>query len=255
MAIVLAVLGVGFVAFVGLLIGAVTFLGTSSEPEFTSVGSSIPDDDEGDGFVQVPLDPVPSEDDPSEEPPADPSAEALGLVADVLSDDDWILEDEALMSPEAPVAAAPCAPQGWQTGARDRAIGTFRLPDGEIEAPLTVVLVSYQTEDTAAADLERARSTAYQDCEVWQRQQLDRLDAEHEVTVLPEDPTAPGVAIAMTETGGEARTEYDHIIVVGRMRAQLDVCDCADFDVPYLRRVAADVAAAMAEVQGLPVPG
>lgn len=247
------------VAVVGILAGAVILLGTTAEPEarFTPVGSSLPDDGDG-AFTPIEDDPSFDDEPPYEEedPLADPTAVVLDTVADDLSADDWFPTSEYHMGAEEPVASAQCAPEGWQTGALDRAIGTFGLPDGAGPGdPLTIVLVAYETDADARADLERARSTAYQACEVEQRQQIHRLEPDPEVTVLPEDPTAPGVAISMTETVGEGRTEYDHIIVVGRLRAQLDVCDCAGFDLQYLRWVAADVAAAMAEQQGLPVPG
>jgi hypothetical protein len=293
-AVVLGVVGIAVFVLMGVTVGAVTFIGTEPDrdagPRFTPVGAppEVEDDDRDepddppeprfetipmpsgddleDDFYDDPYEDDPYEDDPYEvpdegedpfeEPLPDPTADALVLVTESLEADSWVISDEYLMGPDEPVASSPCAPEGWNTGALDRAIGTYAdLDEMGPEAAITVTLSSYQTEELAAADLERARTPEYQECEVSQRQQMSRLDQDVEVTVLDEEPTAPGVAIAMTETGGEGRVEYDHIIVVGRMRAQLDVCSCAGFDELYLRWVADDIAWAMAEVQGLPAPG
>ncbi|HMJ76923.1 MAG TPA: hypothetical protein VK507_13180 [Iamia sp.] len=246
----LGTLGVLGVAFVGLLIGAVTFLGQSSEQKFERIDlpASTYEEDSADPYDDEPTPHV------DEEPPAAPTEAVQAILAEALAADDWFVTSEVIIRPEEPLTASDCAPEGWLTGALDRSIGMFGVPDASVDDPLTITLVNYETEADAADELERARSPEYQDCEVSQRQQVRHL-GDAQVEVLPEDPAAPGVAIAMTETGGEALTEYDVILVVGRMRAQIDVCSCAELDLEYLRYLSGTVAALLADEQGLPVPG
>jgi hypothetical protein len=253
--VVFGVLGLGFVAFVGLLVASVTFLGRSAEPTFTRVDTVPLDDPYDDPYDDPSEDPYEDPDDEPFDDPASaaPAAEVVAVVADQLGADSWFLVHEVQMPADEPPTVEDCAADGWLTGHLDRAIGMFDDRGGSVPAPVTITVTHYETEADAEADLERARSTEHQACEVEQRQRIGRLDEAPEVVELPEVATAPGVAIAMTD--GEGRTEYDQTIVVGRMRAQLDVCDCASFDEPYLEWVAADVAAAMADQQGLPAPG
>jgi hypothetical protein len=250
------------IAVVGILVTAVTFLGTTAEPEarFTPVGSSLPDDgdDDGGGFTPVggddeADDPAGGDDEATPIPPgADPvvtgsMAASEQVVADLTGD--WILNgvDEPAVDESQDGA---CVAEGWLSGATDRFRTYFDRPGGPVTDALTLSVTAYADEEAARAELDRARSQAYQDCELLQYPELVGAT----ITALPDDPQAPGVAYEITEPDGP-RTEYDITIVVGAVRAHLDFCGCADLGLDGQQAVARQVAAAVATAQGLPAPG
>ena len=179
----------------------------------------------------------------------------LGVVAEDLAPDDWFLVNEVIIPAGDPLSGVRVRARGVADGRPRRGGSARSAQQPRAGDPLTITLLTYETEADAADELERARSTTYQDCEVEQRRVARGLGAAR-VEVLPEDPAAPGVAIAMTETEGEGRTEYDVFLVVGRMRAhdRRVLLRRARSARPAVGR-GRQVAAALAEEQGLPVPG
>jgi hypothetical protein len=242
------------IAVVGVLITAVTFLGTSSEPQLTPVGSSLPDD--GDRtFVPVGEEISPPEgsgDTLPAQPPVTASEEVAAAVASVLTTDDWEVTGAGAVAVGDLEGA--CAPEGWMTDAVDRFRTSYGRPSNGSTAALTLSLTSYTATDTAGADRVRAGSQEYQDCEVTQHLAEFPDATGATVTRLPEDRQAPGVAYQIDEIGPVARTEYDLTVVVGVMRAHLDFCGCSDLGLDGQLAVARQVAAAMAEVQDMRPP-
>jgi hypothetical protein len=231
-AVVLGVLGLCGLALVAVLIAAVTFLGTTSEPTFVSVGSG-------------PITPV----GPGSSPDDRPSARMVHALDAALGAGDWSLHaEEAFPLPH----PGPCAPDGWLTGAIDHHQGTFGRRSTHKPYALVVSVVVYESSRLAADEAERAHREEHQRCAALRHQ--EDFGTTPVVTALADDPAAPGAAYEVAETAG-GPAGYDVTVVVGVVRAHLAVCVCADADVEAQRELARDVAATLAVEQGLPVPG
>jgi hypothetical protein len=145
---------------------------------------------------------------------------------------------------------------GWLEGAVDRYRTRHDWPGAAGPGSLILSFTTYASEPAAAADLARARSSRYLDC-----QQRDEPQDYEDVTGavashLPPDPQVPGVGFAIHVWGPRvAAPSYEFVVVVGRMRGHVDLCACPGMTFEEQRQVAVAVAAAMAEVQGLPRPG
>lgn len=257
-AMVLGIVAVVGVAGVSLLIGAVTFLGTAaerSEPRFTPVGS-LPAStaaDSGDDGGSGPSGASTSAPRVVSASEATATAAATDLVAG-----DWVVTDGEDMSAVV-VPPEACVVDGWLSEDTDRFRVAFGRPSNGSTDALDLSVTTYTSPEAAQAELERAGSQTYRDCEVPER--LDETTGGATgatVTGLPDDPLAPGVAYQIDlvgGVGGDTLTEYEFTIVVGDQRAHLDFCGCADLGLEGQQAVARQVAAVMAEVQGLPVPG
>jgi hypothetical protein len=164
-------------------------------------------------------------------------AEALG--------DGWKLE---AAQPE-PISAPDCAPEGWMDGATDQ-YRTDYEKRGYQHTEATVVVTTFATEELREAAVELAHTEEYRQCVRLDALPLSTGDVV--VEELPADPLTPGVAFQTTDEAGEHVWRF--VIGVGTQRSTVTFCGC-DTGFEVRRDVALDVAAAMAEAQGLPSPG
>ena len=138
---------------------------------------------------------------------------------------------------------------GWMDGATDQ-YRTEYEKRGVQHTEATVVVTTFESEALREAAVDLAHTEEYRECV-----RLDALtlsSGDVVVEELPPDPRTPGVAFETTdEAGGHV---WRFVIGVGVQRSVVTFCGCdTGFDVR--RDVALDVAAAMAEAQGLPGPG
>jgi len=269
-AIVLGGVAVAGVAFVGLLIGAVTFLGTSSESRVTpgDTGSATTDgaDPSGPTTPATPPDtgpppgadttlPPPTATEPVPEAPSVAQATADYAAVRLIAGGEWVVTSgEAL--PTYYEADGFCVPQGWLTGVTDRFRTTYGRPASSSTEALTLSITAYASPEDAQAELERARSDMYRGCEAQERVSETAVGAtQASVTALADDPLAPGVAYQIDLIAADPVTEFEFTLVVGSQRAHLDFCGCADLGLEGQQAAARVVAAAMAEAQGLPPLG
>jgi hypothetical protein len=237
----LAVLGVAGIA---VLVGAVTFLGQTPETGSGRTGLAASSDDDGPTTTAA----------GTEAADALPVEDVAGALAEELSTGDWTpTGTETVGLTDGVGVPGSCAPDGWLTGAVGRVRTFYGRPSNGSTGALTLSLTAYADDASAAAELERARSQAMGDCEVVQHR--DEFPSATSVTVaaLPDDPAAPGVSYQVTDA--EGRLEYDFTVIVGRVRAHLDFCGCADLGLDGQRAVARQVAAILAGEQGLAVSG
>jgi hypothetical protein len=144
-----------------------------------------------------------------------------------------------------------CTPDGWNDGAVNRHSSVYEHSDGEVTINVTV----YGSEDDAAADLERVGGNEWFACH---RQQIEDAygDPNPRFEELPADPQAPGVAyLEHFLSDGRRSLDTIHYVFVGQVRATITYCGCTTVATEGRQEVARDVAAALAEVQGLPAPG
>jgi len=249
-ALVLGIVGLVGVAGLGLL-GAVTFLGTTpegSEDRVTPVSTVPPTTSGTEDGAGVP----PWGSETTTTVPHDlTDSEATVTAAGRALADEWVANE--LEDPSADPPGA-CLVDGWLSEDTDGFRGTFgRLANGSTFLPaLTVSVTTYTSAEAAQAELERARSPRYQEeCEAKEVETEGMTTAA--VVTLPPDPQAPGVAYELQVPGVVTKNTFT--VVVGARRAHLSFCPCADLDLDEERAVARQVAAVMAEEQGLPVPG
>ncbi|HMJ76924.1 MAG TPA: hypothetical protein VK507_13185 [Iamia sp.] len=263
-------LAVAGVALVGLLIGAVTFLGTSSEQSVTPIDTGPATTDGSDPAGTTTPATAPDTGPPAgpdttlppatatEPVPAAPSvAQATADYAAVrlIAGGEWVVTSgEAL--PTSYEADGFCVPEGWLTGVTDRFRSSYGRPASNSTEALTLSITAYASPEAAQAELERARSDIYRGCEAQERVVETAVGAtQASVTALPDDPLAPGVAYQIDLIAADPLTEFEFTLVVGAQRAHLDFCGCADLGLDGQRAAARVVAAAMAEAQGLPPLG
>ncbi len=219
--IALAIAVVGFVGFVGLLIGAVTFLGTSSEQRFTPVET-------------VPVT------EPSE------AQLALDSIGDELIELGWRTTDPRL----AFAAGASCAPDGWHEEAVEEVHAGF----GTERTVVVVTVTRYESVEAAQADVDRSLSQEYRDCEEAQRREDTGRDVQAEVTALPDDPQAPGTGYVVEEVAADPQAGYDFNVRVETLVAHVEVCWCAGLDRERARDHARAAAVRLAREQGMLPP-
>ena len=157
----------------------------------------------------------------------------------------WKLESAG---PE-PITAPECAPDGWMDGATDQ-YRTEYEKRGWSHTEASVVVTTFASEDERGAAVDLAHAPEYRECV-----RLDALphsSGDVVVEELPPDPRTPGVAFETTDEDGDHVWRF--VIGIGVQRATVTFCGCdTGFDVR--RDVAIDIAAALAEAQGLPSPG
>ena len=178
---------------------------------------------------------------------------ASAAIVDHLSGEAWELKSDEPLPLESTEA---CSPSGWNTGAVNRHSSVYEhLTGADADGEVTINVTVYGSEDDAAADLDRAGSSEWFEC---QRKRIDRTygDPDPDFEAIPEDPQAPGVAyIEHFVVDGERSAETVHYVFVGQVRATITYCGCTSLGLDGRQRVARDVAAALADVQGLPAPG
>jgi hypothetical protein len=251
--VVAAVLG-AFAVVAVVCIAAVTMLGTTTtDDSFDQVSSPT--------IAQPSPDPTTatggtgSEDEPEPEPEVS-GQEALATskaVADHVGSHEWDLIDQHPLPLE---SIESCSPSGWNNGAVNRHSSVYEHKTGSgTDGEVTVNVTVYGDEADAAADLDRAGGSEWFACK---RQQFYDTygDANPRFEAIPEDPQAPGVAyIEHFVADGERGAETIHYVFVGRARATITYCGCTTVGLDGRQEVARDVAAALAQVQGLPAPG
>lgn len=250
----LAVVAVGVV---GLLFVAVTFLGTTAEPQFQRVEMDERDGDDSSPPVRrapAPPPPTATEAPEPEEPDEDGEVDLRGPggIADALTES--VLEDPdfSVRRAERPPLGERdgCAVDGWMDGATERHRVTFTRTAIASPEVLVVSITRYGDAAAAQADLMRAQGPQALGCAA------DVPGAEPATVVArPVDPQMPGVTLQVDPAGEGQPTEYEFTVVVGTVRVHVDFCGCVDLGLEGQQGIARRVAAALAEEQGLPVPG
>ncbi len=253
-----SVVGIGFLG-IAVLLGAVTFLGTKAETRFEPVGVAA---GSGGGLTQIPTDDDPSLDRPAPTDASPPaltlSEQAALLSADALAPNgaDWVVTGVEDVAPTAGLGSGACMPEGWLTGATDRFRAYIGRPATGNPRALTLSFTTYESDGAALDELGRVGGEPYRACEVEERLgEVTGPATDATVVALAPDPAAPGVIYQIDLVGGDPLTEYEFTVFVGRMRAHVDFCGCADLTLDEQTAVARQVAASLAEVQGLPAPG
>ncbi|HYI61960.1 MAG TPA: hypothetical protein VEW93_09170 [Acidimicrobiales bacterium] len=266
----------GGVVLVMVLVGAVTFLGTSSPetrfepidqggpPPSVTPGSGDPDDRTG----AEPDDPDP-EPDPGAEPD-DPETAAVTSLDDAvegitirLEREGWEITSKDDLDPSDGLdvpsgeGAEPC------DGTPIEALGARALEGEHPDVPglgvgdvpeLRVEVIAHPS--TAEVDTALGVLTS----EAWRTCVIDTATGDlppgssAHLELLPADPGAPGVAYGLVLQGpASPALVTNHIyVLVGSMRGYVFGCGC---DPEAEWAAARHVAAALASVQDLPVPG
>jgi hypothetical protein len=246
---VLAAIGGAFVLVAVICVAAVTMLGTSTSPtDRDAVSRSRVE------FITTTSNPdTTTTIEPEPEPKITEALLASQRVSEYVGSDEWRLAG----GQELPNTSTElCSPPGWNTGADSRFQTvydhlTFGTRDGEATINLTV----YDSAEHAAADQERAGSPEWYDC---QRRRIDDLSGDVNPTIqaIPDDPLASGESyIESYHEGGQPVMETFHYVFVDQVRATITYCGCTKVGLEGRQAVARDVAAALAEVQGVPAPG
>jgi hypothetical protein len=145
---------------------------------------------------------------------------------------------------------------GWLRGATDRYRVRHRWMTGPGIGQAILSFTTYATVADAEADLARARSRAYRDCQEETEPDEYRNVTAAAASLLDPDPEAPGTGfVVQVLADGEWERGHEFVVVVGRMRAHVDLCACGGVSFKPQRALAVAAASAMAEVQGLPTPG
>lgn len=245
---VFAVLGGIAACVVGLVvvsIAAVTFLGTSAEeePRFVPVGSGPTD----------PLEPTTTSGPSSRNPDRDISIDAADVTTENLGAMGWHEVYDGTLGGDQDTVSV-CS-EGSTRGelAKLTAYQNRTLPLLDENPGLQVQIVSHEDEAESLRAMDVVANQGWRDCLVDNTLVVLPADSEMDIHLLPGDPGAPGIAYrVVTHLPGRPALEESILHVrVGRMRAMVDGWGYPPED---LRAAARAVAAALADVQGLPTP-
>ena len=190
--------------------------------------------------------------DPAGSPQLD-AQRAVDEVDEYLADAGWHQRSARPLPLGAP---EDCGPEGWNAGATSRYQSVHdHQTDAEENGEAVIGLTVYRSAGDATADLDRARSAAWVECQRDAMQEESDTGTTATVRVLEDDPRAPGVAYFYSYLeDDELDAGTIQYVVVGRMKAAV-TCECPRMGPADRQALARGVAVALAEVQDLPKPG